>query len=133
MAEKGKKSGVSIRPSEFSSDPNLVDATMEEAVALLIDKERQRHKLAKDDVPRTTESIERFVNSPELKETIRSLNQTLKSLDKVARDIDADAGPAVTDTLDQIASLARSLRILADYLEQHPESLIRGKKPSKGE
>jgi paraquat-inducible protein B len=29
--------------------------------------------------------------------------------------------------LQEITRAARSLRILADYLEQHPESLIRGK------
>ncbi len=113
---------------KFISSPEL-----KETVRSLNKSLKSLDKLAKDDVPRTTESIERFVNSPELKETIRSLNQTLKSLDRVARDIDVNASPAVTDTLDQIASLARSLRTLADYLEQHPESLIRGKKPSKGE
>ena len=31
------------------------------------------------------------------------------------------------DALQEITSAARSLRVLADYLEQHPESLIRGK------
>jgi paraquat-inducible protein B len=85
------------------------------------------------DLRRTAESIERFVSSPELKETIGSLNQALKSLDKLARDIDTNTSPAAAETLDQIASLARSLRNLTDYLERHPESLIRGKKPSKGE
>ncbi len=76
------------------------------------------------DLRRTAESIERFVNSPELKETISSLNQALKSLDKLARDIDTNTSPAAAETLDQIASLARSLRNLTDYLERHPESLI---------
>jgi paraquat-inducible protein B len=85
------------------------------------------------DLRRATESIERFVSSPELKETISSLNQALKSFDKLARNIDTSTSPAAAETLDQIASLARSLRNLTDYLERHPESLIRGKKPSKGE
>lgn len=49
MSKKTEKSRVSIRPSEFSSSPDLLNATMEEAVALSIDKERQRHKMAKDD------------------------------------------------------------------------------------
>jgi paraquat-inducible protein B len=28
----------------------------------------------------------------------------------------------------EISRAARSLRVLADYLEQHPEALLRGKK-----
>ena len=30
-------------------------------------------------------------------------------------------------TMQEIARAARSLRVLADYLERHPEALIRGK------
>lgn len=85
------------------------------------------------DVQRTIESIERLVSSPELKESISSLNQALKSIDRLASDIDVNTSPAATETLEQIASLARSMRTLADYLERHPESLIRGKGTVKGE
>jgi len=31
-------------------------------------------------------------------------------------------------TLQEVSRAARSLRVLADYLERHPEALIRGKK-----
>jgi len=31
-------------------------------------------------------------------------------------------------TLQEVSGAARALRLLADYLERHPESLIRGKK-----
>ena len=36
-------------------------------------------------------------------------------------------------TLEEMKSLSRSVRSLTDYLERHPESLIRGKSPGKGE
>ena len=36
-------------------------------------------------------------------------------------------------TLEEMKSLSRSMRSLTDYLERHPESLIRGKSPGKGE
>jgi paraquat-inducible protein B len=36
-------------------------------------------------------------------------------------------------TLEEMKALSRSIRSLADYLERHPESLIRGKSPEKGE
>jgi paraquat-inducible protein B len=32
------------------------------------------------------------------------------------------------DTLQELSRAAQSVRILADFLERHPESLIRGKK-----
>ena len=31
-------------------------------------------------------------------------------------------------TLQEVSRAARSLRVLADYLERHPEALLRGKK-----
>ena len=34
----------------------------------------------------------------------------------------------VDQTLQEVSRAARSLRVLADYLEQHPEALIRGKR-----
>ncbi|MFA6146897.1 MAG: MlaD family protein [bacterium] len=36
-------------------------------------------------------------------------------------------------TLEEMKSLSRSLRSLSDYLARHPESLIRGKSPDKGD
>jgi paraquat-inducible protein B len=36
-------------------------------------------------------------------------------------------------TLEEMKSLSRSIRSLSDYLERHPESLIRGKSPDKGD
>ena len=40
---------------------------------------------------------------------------------------DAPAQQELRDTLQEVTRAARSLRILTDYLERHPESLIRGK------
>ncbi|MBV8454507.1 MAG: mammalian cell entry protein, partial [Deltaproteobacteria bacterium] len=34
----------------------------------------------------------------------------------------------IGQTLQEVRRAARSLRILADYLEQHPDALIRGKR-----
>jgi len=36
-------------------------------------------------------------------------------------------------TLEEVKSLSRSMRSLTDYLERHPESLIRGKSTDKGD
>jgi len=42
-------------------------------------------------------------------------------------------GYEADSTLEQVKSLSRSMRSLTDYLDRHPESLIRGKSPGKGE
>jgi len=39
----------------------------------------------------------------------------------------------VTETLQELAASARSLRVLTDYLEQHPEALLKGKPGSGGD
>ena len=36
-------------------------------------------------------------------------------------------GTELGNTLQEVSRAARSVRILADYLERHPEALIRGK------
>jgi paraquat-inducible protein B len=87
--------------------------------------------------------------------TMATLDQTLKSTDHLMRNVDASIAPQVTatlkeaqdamknakdalseggslnnnlgDTLLQLSRAAKSLGTLADYLERHPEALIRGK------
>ncbi|MGD0492074.1 MAG: MlaD family protein [Steroidobacteraceae bacterium] len=93
--------------------------------------------------------------SNQLIATLATLDQTLKSTDRVMRNVDASLAPQVTatlkeaqdamknakdalseggslnnnlgDTLLQLSRAAKSLSALADYLERHPEALIRGK------
>ena len=74
-----------------------------------------------------------------IKETLSSANDTLKETRKAAENINgvavqnANLGYEIGRTLEEIDKLSRSIRVLADYLERHPEALIRGKIPSKGE
>jgi len=60
--------------------------------------------------------------------------EILPSVAAVARDASALLSPNSTVTTElrrlliELTEAARSLRLMADYLEQHPESLVRGKK-----
>src|SRR6202158_5033935 len=96
----------------------------------------------------TVESIITKLNQMPLKEIGDNLRKTIADLDLTlisARGTLASAqgtfdnagnltGPnssqvqQLNDTLREISRAARSLRVLADYLEGHPEALIRGKK-----
>ncbi len=63
----------------------------------------------------------------------KSVTEALKSADSAFKSIDGLVGkrsPTRADldnTLKELAGAARSLRVLADYLSQHPEALLKGK------
>ncbi len=59
----------------------------------------------------TLAGINKFINSESVQESFSELSSTLK----------------------EVKESARSLRLLADYLEQHPEALLKGKSIPKGE
>jgi paraquat-inducible protein B len=64
--------------------------------------------------------------SQALIEALESADSAFKSVD----DLVGERSPTraeLDNTLNEIAKAARSLRVLADYLEQHPEALLKGK------
>ena len=63
----------------------------------------------------------------EIRRAIASADGVLKNADATLVGKDAPAQQELRDALQEIARAARSLRILTDYLEQHPEALLRGK------
>lgn len=64
--------------------------------------------------------------------TLKEIHAAVSSLNGIAAQ-NANLGYEIGRTLEQIAELSRSMRVLADYLERHPEALLRGKSPAKGE
>ncbi|GFO53985.1 paraquat-inducible protein B [Geomonas sp. Red276] len=65
-----------------------------------------------------------------LDELRKTLGEARKSLDGANRTLAPDAPLQLDlrDTLREVSRAAQSLRVLGEYLEQHPESIIRGKK-----
>jgi paraquat-inducible protein B len=63
----------------------------------------------------------------ELRRPIATADRVLKNADATLLGKDAPFPQELRDALLEIAKAARSLRVLTDYLERHPESLIRGK------
>ncbi|MBV9345040.1 MAG: MCE family protein [Gammaproteobacteria bacterium] len=64
---------------------------------------------------------------PELKKTLADLDKVLDGANATLVDRDAPGQQALREALAEVANAARSLRALTDYLERHPEALIRGK------
>jgi len=88
----------------------------------------------------TLKGVDKAVNhldvevTPGLKTSLDGLHGTLAAVDRVLENTDAtivgkDAPgqQELRDALREIARAARSLRVLTDFLERHPESLLRGK------
>lgn len=75
----------------------------------------------------------------EIRGTLATANKTLDGVDKTAleyKDLasqNRNIGYDIHKTLVEVQALSRSLRSLVDYLDRHPEALIRGKSTPKGE
>ncbi len=64
---------------------------------------------------------------PEAKQTLQDARQAVDDLRKTLGTVDQTVGPQATNALNEVSHAAASLKGLADYLERHPESLLRGK------
>jgi paraquat-inducible protein B len=76
--------------------------------------------------------------TPELKRVLEevsraaaSAEQVLKNTDATLLGKDAPGQQELRNALQEITRAARSLRVLTDYLERHPDALIRGKAGEK--
>ena len=65
----------------------------------------------------------------EVQRSLKSLQGTLDGLDRNIANPDAPLQRNAGQAMAEIQRAARALRVLGDYLQQHPESLLRGKPP----
>jgi paraquat-inducible protein B len=103
------------------------------------------------DLRATIQSLERMTNSEKAQETLDALNGSAKALQTVMVNLDQQLGPLMSQARGTLASAeaivgpespvrydlnamfkeltnaARSIRVFADYLERHPDALLRGK------
>jgi paraquat-inducible protein B len=106
-----------------------------------------------DDLRRTIKGIDALVASPDTVGTVAALNQSAVRLAGLLAMFDGQVGPLLVQARSTLASAdglvgadsqarydlnlllkeltgaARAIRGLADYLERHPEALLRGKAP----
>jgi paraquat-inducible protein B len=71
--------------------------------------------------------------TPEVETAVNQLNKTLVQAKRTLEDISGTVSPdsalygELKRTLTELADAARSIRVMADYLERHPDALIKGK------
>jgi paraquat-inducible protein B len=151
--------------SNFQEIPTI-PSSLDQIVKTIQELQELPIKEIVDKLKLTLDGIERLVNTPELKDTIVTLNDTLKEIKNLAHNVDGELGSltaGIKETLDtsatalnkagetletlqgtvsdtapvvgyelsealkELTTAARSLKTLTDYLQQHPESLLRGK------
>jgi paraquat-inducible protein B len=83
-------------------------------------------------VPVSQDFLE-LINDVPIKDITRNLNDTLKGLNKIVNSSELESGLGeLKDALREVKEAGHSVRMLTEYLEQHPEALLKGK-TGKGE
>ncbi|MDM0051706.1 intermembrane transport protein PqiB [Variovorax sp. J22R115] len=130
-------------PLELPTTPNSLD----ELQSQVSDIARKLNKVPFDEISAdlrkalgtlnktlaTTEQLAKSLNNdvtPEMTAAMKDVRRTLKSAERTIAD-DSPLQQDMRQTLQEVTRAAASLRILTDYLERHPESLIRGKPEDK--
>ncbi|MBA3755796.1 MAG: MCE family protein, partial [Nitrosomonas sp.] len=80
-----------------------------------------------------TEQLVQNLNTSVTPAITATLDQTQKTLATLEQTIQSDSSTQrdLQDVLDELSKAARSIRIMADYLERHPEALIHGKRENQ--
>jgi len=130
-------------PLELPTTPNSLD----ELQSQVSDIARKLNKVPFDEISAdlrkalgtlnktlvTTEQLAKSLNNdvtPEMAAAMKDVRRTLNSAERTIAD-DSPLQQDMRQTLREVTRAAASLRILTDYLERHPESLIRGKPEDK--
>ncbi len=105
---------ITARVSALASSPKLQDAVVQLDAAL-----RQIHRMTAKAGPQVPVVI------ASLRRAAADLDATTKSANRMLRGTATQNGLA--DTVQEITETARAVRSLADYLDRHPEALLRGR------
>jgi paraquat-inducible protein B len=119
--------------AKLVNDPNLAAAilglkdTLQDARKLVKRVDRQVDPLAKD-TKKTVQDFGKLARN--LDGQVGGVATGLDKTMSKARSILSEDSPLIVDlqtTLQEISAMSRSIRQLTNYLDQHPEALIRGK------
>jgi paraquat-inducible protein B len=117
IAKKLEKLPLDELAGDVRQTVQTLDATLKDADTMI-------RKVDKDMLPEMKMTLE---------ESRKTLEEGRKTLGAAKQTLSADAPlqQDLRETLRELARTAQSLRVLTDYLERHPESLIRGKQEDK--
>lgn len=144
LGHNGKFPEIPSVPSEIDALTTSVNGVLTELAALpLADLVQELRS--------TVAGVNQLVSSPQTGEALEALKVTATELQTLMQTVDQQLGPLMTQVrgtlasvetmvgsdsqtrydldamLKELAGAARSIRVFADYLERHPEALLRGK------
>jgi paraquat-inducible protein B len=111
-------------PPEIPTVPGEVAAIEANVVSIIKKIDQMPIQGIGDDLKKALVGFDQTLASA--RGTLGNADKTLGSADKLIAP-DSLLGGALGETLQEVNRMARSLRVLADYLERHPEALLRGK------
>ena len=114
----------SQKPVQLPTTPGQLEAT-EATVENIIKKlDKVPFQEIGDDLHKAITELDKTLVTAQ--GTLMSARGTLENTDNLTQPNSAQV-QQFSSTLQEVSRAARSLRVLADYLERHPEALIRGK------
>jgi paraquat-inducible protein B len=141
---------------EIPAVPATMDQLRRTVTDVLAEIRRMPLDKIAQEILETVEGANYLVNSPDAQEAVHNLNAALGNVEKLTEGIDqrvkslhlslektlakartameladpnSPAAVNLNSALKELAAAARSIRVLTDYLEQHPEALVQGKSP----
>jgi len=124
IAEKIEKMPLEELAGDARKTIQSLDATLKSAEKLLKNVDGAVIPEARSVLVEARQSLE------DVRKTLEEARKTLNGANQVLSG-DAPVQLDLRETLREVSRAAQSLRVLGDYLEQHPESLIRGKREDK--
>lgn len=124
-----KEGDYEVIPS-IPSSLNRLEQDVEEILDMV--KALPMQEIA-DNLNTTLQGTSRLANSPEWLNTINNANQVMLQAQKTLKNTegllqeDSPAYHELMRTMREFSAAARSIREMADYLERHPDALLRGK------
>ncbi|MBC7962892.1 MAG: MCE family protein [Steroidobacteraceae bacterium] len=124
IARKFEKMPLEELAGDARKTIHSLDATLKSAEKLLKNVDDAVIPEARSALLETRQSLE------DVRKTLGEVRKTLGGANQVLAG-DAPVQLDLRETLREVSRAAQSLRVLSEYLEQHPESLIRGKREDK--
>ncbi len=138
---KTSLANIELEHPQFPTIPTTIAQVKETVSHLVTDLQKLPLAEIAQNLVETTNGLNRLVNDPDMKNTIHSTNATLVQAEKTLAsmnttlatvdDVIAPDSPLQYDLANMMVEFkaaAHSFRMLTNYLERHPESLISGKK-----
>jgi paraquat-inducible protein B len=112
------------KPVQLPTAPGQLEAVEASAVSIIKKLDQMPFKQIGDDLQKVLVELDRTLVSAR-----GALDSGRGTLDNANKLIEPNSvlGAELGNTLQEVSRAARSVRVLADYIERHPEALIRGK------